>query len=149
VSRAVTALLFLWAGLLMGVSFVATPAKFLAPSLPMAQALDVGRWTFNVLSQIEWGLLDVVASLLVFAGKMERRGLLTAVLVVIAATLAVESLGLRPALDARVAQIMAGGAVAPSRLHVLYIALDAARLALLVAAGSIALLGIPPTNKSC
>ena len=33
----------LWAGLLMGVSFVATPVKFLAPSLSLAVALDVDQ----------------------------------------------------------------------------------------------------------
>lgn len=44
-TRTTTAILFIWAGLLIGVSFVAKPAKFLAPSLALAQALDVGRWT--------------------------------------------------------------------------------------------------------
>jgi hypothetical protein len=39
--------MFLWAGMLLGVSFIATPAKFLAPSLPLAQALDVGRSSFT------------------------------------------------------------------------------------------------------
>lgn len=32
----------LWAGLLLGVSFLATPVKFLAPSLSLPVALDVG-----------------------------------------------------------------------------------------------------------
>jgi hypothetical protein len=44
VTRLVAAALFVWAGLLLGVSFVATPAKFLAPTLGLAQAWDVGRW---------------------------------------------------------------------------------------------------------
>lgn len=34
--------MFVWGGLLLGVAFVATPAKFLAPSLPLAQALEGG-----------------------------------------------------------------------------------------------------------
>ncbi len=45
-SQVTSAILFIWAGLLLGVSFIATPAKFLAPSLPMAQALDVGDGPF-------------------------------------------------------------------------------------------------------
>lgn len=61
--KAIAALLFVWAGVLLGISFVATPAKFLAPSLPMVQALDVGRWTFHVLAWIEWGFVLVAASL--------------------------------------------------------------------------------------
>ena len=49
-TRVIAAILFVW--ILLGVSFIATPAKFLAPSLSMAQALDVGRWTFHVLSLV-------------------------------------------------------------------------------------------------
>ena len=44
---AVTLLAWLWAGLVLGVSFVATPVKFLAPSLSLADALAVGRVTFE------------------------------------------------------------------------------------------------------
>ena len=39
-TRVIAAILFVWAGVLLGVSFIATPAKFLAPSLPMAHALS-------------------------------------------------------------------------------------------------------------
>jgi hypothetical protein len=41
----------LWLGLLLGVSFLATPAKFLAPSLALPVALDVGRHTFAVFNK--------------------------------------------------------------------------------------------------
>jgi hypothetical protein len=51
----VSPLLFVWSGLLIGVSFVATPARFLAPSLQLPQALDVGRWTFHVLTLVARG----------------------------------------------------------------------------------------------
>ena len=91
-NKAIAAILFLWAGLLFGVSFVATPAKFLAPSLPMAQALDVGRWTFHVLALIEWGLVVVVAVLVAIAWRSgtPRIGLVAGLLTVVAAVLAVE-----------------------------------------------------------
>ena len=65
ISRVFGAALFVWAGLLLGVAFVATPAKFLAPSLPLAQALDVGRWTFHVLSIIEWSLVATFVAIVV------------------------------------------------------------------------------------
>jgi hypothetical protein len=60
----VSPLLFVWSGLLIGVSFVATPAKFLAPSLQLPQALDVGRWTFHVLTLMEWTLVIMTGLLL-------------------------------------------------------------------------------------
>lgn len=55
----------LWLGLLLGVSFLATPAKFLAPSLTLPVALDVGRHTFFIFNKVEW-LLSIVLLLLVW-----------------------------------------------------------------------------------
>lgn len=37
-----------WAGMIVGVSGLATPAKFVAPSLNLPIALEVGRVTFQV-----------------------------------------------------------------------------------------------------
>lgn len=42
-----------WAGFLAGVSFLATPVKFLAPSLTLPVALDVGRQTFFAFNRSE------------------------------------------------------------------------------------------------
>lgn len=140
-TKTIAAVLFLWAGLLLGVSFVATPAKFLAPSLPMAQALDVGRWTFHVLARIEWGFAAVALLLLAatWQAGTSRIGAVTAVVVVVAIVLAVESLSLRPMLDARVLRIMAGESVPPSSWHDVYIALETLRLVLIFAAGILAI----------
>ncbi len=53
-SFSVFALALLWIGLLIGVSFLATPAKFLAASLTLPVALDVGRHTFAIFNRVEW-----------------------------------------------------------------------------------------------
>lgn len=45
VAQPVASLAVFYAGVLIGVSFIATPAKFLAQSITLAQAFDVGRWT--------------------------------------------------------------------------------------------------------
>jgi hypothetical protein len=136
-SKAVAAILFVWAGLLIGVSFVATPAKFLAPSLPLAQALDVGRWTFHVLAWIEWALVAVVALLLALTWRSGgvRIGLAAGLVAMAVTVLAAESLVLRSLLDARVVRIIAGESVPTSPWHNVYIALEALRLALILAAG--------------
>lgn len=139
-TRALAALLFIWVGLLAGVSFVATPAKFLAPSLPMAQALDVGRWTFHVLARIEWGFVLATAALVALLWPRGRGiGVIAGLITTVALILAVESFALRPLLDARVLRIMAGEAVPASSSHIVYIILEAARLALVCAAGVLAL----------
>ena len=48
------AIAMLWLGQLIGVAFLATPAKFLAPGLSLPVALDVGRQTFYVFNKVEW-----------------------------------------------------------------------------------------------
>jgi hypothetical protein len=48
-----TALLLLWAGVVIGVSFLAAPAKFAAPSLSLPVAMDVGRQEFGTLNLVE------------------------------------------------------------------------------------------------
>ena len=68
-NKTIAAILFLGVGLLLGVAFVATSAKFLARSLPRVQALDVGRWTFHMLTLIEWRLVVVVAALVAIAWR--------------------------------------------------------------------------------
>lgn len=146
----VSPLLFIWSGLLLGVSFVATPAKFLAPSLQLPQALDVGRWTFHVLTLIEWGLV-VIAALLVWACRLRVAagwGWVMIALVAIAAVLAVETAILQPILDARVLDIMAGRSVPPSALHEVYIGLEALKLVLVLAAAIASARWTPATGTS-
>lgn len=127
--------LFVWTGLLAGVSFVATPAKFLAPSLPLPIALDVGRVTFHVLATIEWSLLALFVALLVLSWRSNPACRSVAVLLaLVGVALAVETFALRPHLDARVAEIIAGNTPAKNSLHTIYIALEVAKLALLAAA---------------
>jgi hypothetical protein len=136
-NKTIAAILFLWAGLSLGVASIATPAKFLAPSLPMVQVLDVGRWTFPVLALIEWGLVVVVAVLVAIAWRSGTPciGLVARLLAVIASVLAAQSFVLRPLLVARVLRIIAGESVPPSQVHNLYLALEAVLLVLILAVG--------------
>lgn len=124
--------LSVWAGLLAGVSFVATPAKFLAPTLPLAQALDVGRSTFHVLALIEWPVAVGALGAVVMVCRHPRTVIVCLALVL--AILTLETAWLRPLLDARVEAIMQGQTVPPSPWHNVYIALDAARLILILTA---------------
>lgn len=128
---------FLWAGILLGVSFIATPAKFLAPSLPLTQALDIGRWTFQLLALIEWGLVALFAVLVILGRPPnEVRYMVLGLLLAIGVVLAVETFAIRPILDARVERIIAGQSLGPSFLHNLYIGLEVVNLALILGAGA-------------
>ena len=122
----------LWGGILIGVSFVATPAKFLAPSLTLPVALDVGRHTFAVSNPIEWG----AAGALFLSGLASRTSWQnwTAWLCAIG-ILGLETFWLLPILDARVSLIIAGEQPPPTSHHAVYIACEVCKfLALLISA---------------
>lgn len=129
-TAALIAICLVWLGMLTGVSFVATPVKFAARSLELPVALDVGRATFALFSKIEWALC-LAAIIVVATGA---RHALSAVLVGgLTAILLVQALWLLPALDARVAAVIAGAPSPPSRHHLLYAVFEACKTALLAA----------------
>ena len=120
----------IWAGMILGVSFVATPAKFLAPSLTLPVALDVGRHTFSIFAKLEWALACACAAL-AFASDSRRRAL--AVSATLALLLAVQALVLIPDLDRRVGLYLAGQVPPRSPLHIVYVAIELAKIAVLLA----------------
>lgn len=117
-----------WAGIVIGVSFIATIAKFDAPSLTRPVALEVGSYTFAMLARIEWGLLAVLALLIAVAGIRRLRAVL---FLLLAAILLLQALWLFPQLSARAAQVMAGQALAPSWLHAISVTAESAKAVLL------------------
>ena len=119
-----------WAGLLVGVCFIATPAKFLAPSLARPVALDVGRATFTVWNDVEWLVLAMLIPPLVFAPASRFTAVSTLVLGVL---LFMQSMILLPALNARVTAIQAGNRPAGSPDHRTYIVIDGLKLLILAA----------------
>lgn len=113
----------LWAGLLLGGSFIAAPAKFTVETLDLPELLAVGRAQFQALAWAELAL----AALLVLSLLLHRppRWWLAAVPLVI---LAEQQLVLMPGLDARTVARIAGEAVEESGLHLFYVALEGGKL---------------------
>ena len=118
----------LWLGLLLGVSFLATPAKFLAPSLALPVALDVGRHTFTIFNKVEW-CLAILLLLILLTGPSSWLSRIAAIGA--AMLLLVETLWLLPLLDQRVSLIMSGQPLSVSNTHSVYIALDVIKLMML------------------
>lgn len=118
----------IWLGMLVGVSFIATPVKFGAAGLDLAVALDIGRLTFGLFSRIEWGLAALTL-LVAFAAPVApwRRALA----VTLALGVAMQALWLLPALNARVIAIASGQSLAPSADHALYAGIEAGKAAML------------------
>lgn len=131
-------LALLWFGLVFGVSLLATPVKFLAPSLDLAVALDVGRHTFSVLNIVELLLLTLLALAILIAARTRP---LVAGLMGLLVILAIQSFWLLPALDARVDIYMAGQVPPPSPLHTLYAASEGVKLLVLALIAAFSLRG--------
>jgi hypothetical protein len=131
-ARFAAKLAILWAGIALGVAFLATPAKFLAPSLTLPVALDVGRQTFAVCNRVE---LVIGALLIALAPFTTRRGPWTLAFLPPIALVVLQAVWLIPTLDARVGQILQGHAPPPSSLHLVYIAVEAFKTAWLALVG--------------
>ncbi|HLU67567.1 MAG TPA: DUF4149 domain-containing protein [Kofleriaceae bacterium] len=125
-----------WAGALIGVSFLATPVKFRAQTLPYHAALEVGRLTFRALGWLELAL----AALAAVAAAVAPSALPTwtaGPAAAVAGALVVQRGWLLRRMDARVeAAIAARGRPPPSRLHHVYIASETIKLIALLAVAS-------------
>jgi len=93
-----------WAGAIAGVSFLATPAKFLVPALPFAVAMQVGQTTFGLFQAAEIALLALAALLVALR---PARGQGAGAVAALAVAVAVQQLLLTPAMDARIAAVLA------------------------------------------
>lgn len=119
-----------WAGMIIALSFIEAPLKFLAPGITIPLGLGIGRLVFWGLAIGGWVLLIALTAASLVAPRVPRvdRMLLGALWLV----LAVQSFVIRPLLNARSDIIIAGGDPGPSSLHYLYIVADVALLVLLV-----------------
>lgn len=133
VERFGSQLYLLWAGLSIGVAFLATPAKFLAPSLTLPVALDVGQHTFRVYNGAELMLLGVVLVMGIWS-RSRKRWYLAALLPTVVVLL--QTLWLIPALDLRVMAIHAGQSpLPPSNLHTAYVGAEVVKVLWLLCQG--------------
>lgn len=123
---------FLWVGITVGVSMIATPVRFTAPSITRPIALDVGRVVFAALNKAEI-LALLLLLIIVRAAGLTRQwwafcGLLA--LIVLA-----QGVWLIPELAARTDLILSGGEPPPSYAHAIYAALELSKIGLLLFIG--------------
>jgi hypothetical protein len=126
----------LWAGVVIGVSFLAAPAKFGALGLSLPVAMEVGRREFGALNLTELVLAVVTLALAAYA-RPERviwLGLGLAAVIVI-----LQWLWLLPVLDARAELIIRGETPQPAPWHALYIGAEVLKLLALLVIGWLAL----------
>lgn len=134
--RGLAAVILLWAGVLIGVSFLAAPVKFMAPSLSLVVAMEVGREEFHALNFAETGfaVVTLVLAALARPGRTIWLGFALAAMLVIG-----QGLWLLPVLDARAEMIIQGDTPPAAPWHSLYIAAEILKLLVLLVTGWLAL----------
>ena len=130
------AVAFAWLGMVLGISFLEAPLKFRAPGVTLVLGLGIGRIVFGALNRVEVGALAVLATAVALASPGPVLIVLT---VLLAALVAVQLLGVRPRLNVRSDRVLAGEDVPRSREHLVYVACEVAKVALLVATGVVVL----------
>ncbi len=135
---ALIVLALLWAGMILGVAFVAVPAQFAADGLSRAQGIDVTRQVFTRFDRIELGL---AAAMLLLAVLLRARPLVWALLGLVWLIVALQSLWLLPALDLRADQLLQGQEPPPGPWHGLFAGAEVVKLCALLAAAAAARYG--------
>lgn len=122
---------FVWAGMLLGISFLEAPLKFQAPSVTLAIGLGIGKLVFGTLNKIEifYCISLVIMGLLVKPSSMFRY-----MLGFIAVILIVQTFWLLPVLDNRAEIIISGGVPSEKSPHFIYVAAEAVKLICLITA---------------
>ena len=123
------ALALLWAGMVLGVAFVAVPAQFAAEGLSRAVGIDVTRHVFASFGRVELG---IAAATLVLALLLRLGRLLWALLALLWVIVALQSFWLLPVLDAGADQLLQGQKPAPGPWHGLFVASEVTKLGALL-----------------
>jgi len=132
------AVTFTWIGLVGGISFIEAPLKFRAPGVTVAIGLGIGRLVFRAVNTVEvvLGVAVVLALVVDTPGPLASTALLSAVVV-----LAVQLLSVRPRLARRSDAILAGQEAPRSGAHHVFVALESAKVVLLLVGGVASLAG--------
>ena len=121
-ARAVAvAVIFVWLGMVLAISFLEAPLKFRAPDVTLQIGLGIGRLVFRALNTVEVGFALVILAIVV-AGPTPVR--ITAAYSVAFAALAVQLIAVRPRWTHRSDQVLAGRDAPRSRAHYVYVGLE-------------------------
>ena len=129
---------FTWLGMVLAISFLEAPLKFRAPGVTVPLGLGIGRIVFRALNRVELLLLVAAVVAVALAPRPALVGVVAALVVLLGVQLGL----VRPALNRRSDRVLAGEELPRSRGHLAYLALEVAKVALLVAAGTAALVEV-------
>lgn len=118
-----TLLLYLWAGLVLGISFLETPLKFKATGITTVLGVGIGKLVFNTLNKIE--IILFVSLLLLLGVKRILESPNVYFIGVLFFCLLMQSAYLLPVLNERVSTFIESGIATPNSFyHLSYIILE-------------------------
>ena len=126
------AVVFVWLGMVLAISFLEATLKFRAPGVDIPIGLGIGRIVFQALNRVEIGLALVALAAIVIGRPTGTVAALTAAILVI---LAGQLVAIRPQLNRRTDRVLAGQHPPRSTLHLYYVGLEAAKVLVLAALG--------------
>lgn len=123
---------FLWVGMTVGVSMIATPARFTAETITRPIALDVGRVVFAAFNKAELVALVILLIVVRLSGRAAK---LWGVAAALALIVIAQSAWLTPELAERTQMIISGVEPPKSYAHAIYSSLELLKIGLLVYLG--------------
>jgi hypothetical protein len=123
---------FLWVGITVGVSMIATPMRFTAETITREIALDVGRVVFAALNKVELVALVLLLIVVRASGQAAKFWALCGVLALIVIA---QTAWLTPELAARTDLIINGVEPPKSYAHAIYSSLELLKIGLLLFLG--------------
>lgn len=135
------AIIFLWLGMVIAISFLEAPLKFRAPGITIPLGLGIGRLVFRALNTVE-AVLAVVLVVAIIIGELPPATVVTGSVAVV--MLGIQIIAVRPALSRRTDAVLADPAAVDgpsSHAHLYYVGLEIIKFAGLVIAGAWLLAG--------
>ena len=123
---------FLWVGMTIGVSMIATPVRFTATTITREIALDVGRVVFAALNKAELVALVILLIVIRASGRATKYWIFAAILALIVIA---QSQWLTPELAERTQMIINGVEPPASYAHAIYSSLELIKIGLLLYLG--------------
>ncbi|WP_343576989.1 hypothetical protein [Mycobacterium sp.] len=135
-SAVVVAVVFVWLGMVLAISFLEAPLKFRAPGVTLAIGLSIGRLVFRALNAVEVLLAIVIlVAIMVSRPPVRVPAMLSVAVAVAVVALAAQIVAVRPRLTRRSDQVLAGIEAPRSRGHLAYVGLEVIKSVALIAGG--------------
>ncbi len=132
VAAIAVAVTFVWAGMVLAISFLETPLKFKAPGVTLKVGLGIGKVVFGALNRVEAVLAVALAAMIV----VEMPSPVVSVLAVVAiAAFVVQVAVVRPWMRRRTNQALSGQRTKRSRRHLVFVGFEVLKVIALCVAG--------------